>query len=64
METSNKKTISSVPESEELIDRAKALRKKSHDTSLKLEKMLEEGQKFLQDHDDGKDEQGEKPEPS
>lgn len=64
METSNKNTKSSVPESEELIDRAKALRKKSHETSQMLEKVLEQGQKFLHDHDDGNDEQEEKLEPS
>lgn len=64
METSNTKPKSSVPESEELIDRAKALREKSRETSRKLEKMLEKGQKFLHDNREGADEQLEETEPS
>ncbi|WP_277014238.1 hypothetical protein [Flavobacterium lindanitolerans] len=64
METSNTKPKSSVPESEELIDRAKTLREKSRETSNKLEKMLENGQKFLHDRREGQDDELEQTEPS
>jgi len=61
MAPTTKRTYYSKPDSKEIIERSKALRKESAMTSKKLAKVLREGEKFLHEHDTNEETSPNKP---